>query len=308
MNRKSQTVLSLIAALFASLAIGGVAQAAPVKGTVVHRIASAHAFVVADRQGRMVAIHAVRSPAVGRSVRVDVRRLRNGRLAATRITVGRRARSARIRGTVTFANRSARTFVVSARGVSLLVHRAAARGARARSAAVAGGVPAVGTIVTVDANLDQQGEVQADNVDEQGTDTGVIDLEGVITGIDPAAHRLRVSADDDGVSGATITVQLPATFDLATFSVGDTVELHVTLNADGTYTAVYSSKDNSADDADDTSDDQGVNEDDAANQHDDASQASPSSPSDPTARHDTSSQHDGDKHPSGDERGSSQHH
>jgi hypothetical protein len=254
------TTTAVGAALIASLAIGGVAQAKPatkLKGTVVHRIAHARAFVITDARGRMTAIHATRSPAVGRKVTVDVRRLRNGRFSAKRITVGSRIRKAQIRGTVTFANRRAGAFVVSSRGVSLLVHRSATRGATARAATAADGVPAVGTIVTVDASLDQDGEFQADQVDEHGEDTGTIELEGVITAIDAANRVLTISADDDDESGASLTVHLPDTFDLAAFTVGDAVELEATLNDDGSYTAMYSSKDNDADDADDTSDDQG---------------------------------------------------
>jgi cobalamin biosynthesis protein CobT len=261
MSLKLHTTTAVGAALVASLAIGGVAQAKPakgatkLKGTVVHRISHARAFVIADARGKMTAIHATHSPAVGRKVTVAVRRLKNGRFAAKHIALGARARKTQIRGTVTFANRRARAFVVSARGVSLLVRRSS-RG-KARAASVADAVPAVGTIVVVDAHLDQNGEIQADSVDEQGEDTGTMDLEGVITAIDAAQRTLTSTADDDDESGAALTVHLPDTFDLAAFTVGDAVELEATLNDDGSYTAVYSSSDNDADDADDTSDDQG---------------------------------------------------
>jgi hypothetical protein len=261
MSLRLPTTTAVGAALLASLATGGVAQAKPakaaasqLKGTVVHRIVHAHAFVIADAHGKMTAIHATRSPAVGRRVTVGVRLLRNGRFAAKRIVVGAHVRKTRIRGTVTFANRRGGTFVVSARGVSLLVRR----GARGRvRAASAPGIPGVGTIVTVDANLDQNGEIQAESIDEQGVDSGVIDLEGVITAVDPAKRTLTITADDDEQSGASLTVHLPDTFDLTAFTVGDAVELEATLDADGSYTAVQSSKDNNADNADDTSDDQG---------------------------------------------------
>ena len=292
MSLKLHTTTAVGAALLASLAIGGVAQAKPartaaakLKGAVVHRIDHAHAFVIADARGKMTAIHATRSPAVGRTVTVDVRRLRNGRFAAKRIAVGSRIRKTQIRGTVTFANRRAGAFVVSARGVSLLVHRSGARHGRARAATVRDGVPAVGTIVTVDANLDQNGELEANSIDEHGEDNGTIDLEGVITAIDAAERTLTITADDDDESGASLTVHLPDAFDLTAFTVGDAVELEATLNDDGSYTAMYSSKDNDADDADDTSDDQGDGDNDQNDDGDDGDNAADAQPNKTRSQH-----------------------
>jgi hypothetical protein len=256
MNRRSQTLSAATCALIASLAVGGVAEAKTLRGTVVHRSPKAHKFAVADRTGKLFSVHAGRTPAVGRSVTVSARRLRNGTFAAKRVVVGRRMTSTRIRGTVTFVDRGARAFVVSARGVSMVVHGRTSR-ARARVAAVGDGLPAVGTQVTVDATLDQRGEMQTQEIHEHGEDQGTIELEGIVIALDESTRTLTLSADDDGESSGTIAVNLPDGFDLAAFAVGDVVEIEATLNDDGTYTAVRSSHDDSVDEADGTDDDQG---------------------------------------------------
>ena len=240
------------AGVLAALALAAPAGAATVRGIVVHHNHQAGSFTVATRNGALRAIHGPRKPAVGRSVKVTARQLRNGTFAAKRVRVGAKHRRARIRGTVTYVNRRARRFVVSARGVSLAVD--AGGGGRAVAASA---MPAVGDRVTVDANLDEQtGDVAAQDVASHGEDGGTIELEGVVQAIDAEKGILTISGDDEGGSGS-LTVLLPAGFDASVYRVGDSVELRATLNQDGTYSAVGSSGDANAKEADNATDDQG---------------------------------------------------
>jgi Cu/Ag efflux protein CusF len=112
--------------------------------------------------------------------------------------------------------------------------------------------------VAVTATLGAQGEVVAQQVNNEGDAQGTVDLEGTVRSIDEKAGTLTLSADDAEETGAaTVTVHVPDTFDLSAYSVGDELQLTATLNADGTYTAVSSSDDGDANQADDSSDDQG---------------------------------------------------
>lgn len=248
--------IGLAAALVAAaLAVPAGASAAAIRGTVVHQSPRSHSFVVADAHGGLTAIHAARSPKVGRRVVVQASRLRNGTYNAARTRVAGVARRARLRGTVTYADRGRRAFVLSTRGASLLVHAGGRRRGRARAADA---LPAVGANVTVSATLGAQGDVVAQQVSNEGAAHGTVDLEGTVRSIDEGAGTLTLSADDAEETGAaSITVHVPDTFDLSAYSVGDELELTATLNADGTYTAVGSSDDGDAQQADDSSDDQG---------------------------------------------------
>jgi hypothetical protein len=255
MYRGKGSVAAALACAIASVGFAASASAAAIKGTVVHRNARAHSFVVATSTGRLAAVHGRRSPRLGRVVRVSARRLRNGTFAGRAIrTVGRR-RHATLRGTVTWVNRRSGAFTVSAPGASLLVRRAGLRARRASAAADP--TPAPGTTVVVGAHLDDQGDLEADDVQEVGHDDNGMELEGVVLAVDPQARTLTISADDDDESGQSVTVQVPDSFDMTAFQVGHEVELHVTQLADGTLQLTGSGDDEGADDADQGDDDQG---------------------------------------------------
>ena len=236
-----------------TLALAGEATAAAFKGTVVHKNRAAKSFVVASRGGRLRAIHARHSPTVGSVVRVSARRLRNGTFAARHVRVAGKRRHARVRGTVSYVSRRGGVFTVSARGASLLIHR----GHSANRASASNGLPSPGTEVEVDVELNDQGDLEEQDIQELGDDSNGIELEGVILNIDPAARTLSVSADDDDQSGAALTVHVSASVDLSVFAKGQEVELTVTPNPDGTFELVQSSLDDSQQEADDPSDDQG---------------------------------------------------
>src|SRR5438132_330238 len=131
MNFRRIAYLTALGTAVASLALAGGASAATLSGVVVHKNSHAHSFVLASRGGHMTAVHG--AAAVGHRAKVAASRLRNGTFKARSVRVGRAARHARVRGVVTYASARRHMFVVSSRGVSLLVHSARARGARARS-------------------------------------------------------------------------------------------------------------------------------------------------------------------------------
>jgi hypothetical protein len=249
---KLTTSLSAVAASVALCAFASAASGATLKGVVVHKNSRAHSFVVADRQGHLSAVHVKRAPRTGKTVIVTARRLRNGTWSASKVSVGHAAHRARIHGTVTFINAAKRMFVISARGVSLLVHRA-----HHGRAAAADALPQVGTVVNVDVSVDDSGDVNATRFEQQGLDHNGINLEGAVLAIDTTARTLSVSSDDNGQSGSALTVKVPATFDLTKFRVGDAVELIVSLNSDGSYTLEQSSNDSTSEHAQNPGDQQG---------------------------------------------------
>src|SRR3954468_12346083 len=151
-----RTLVVAIAAA-ASLALAGPAGAATFRGTVVHRNAHAHKLVIATRTGRLVAVRTSRAIRVGRVVSVHGTRIR---------TIGR-THHARLRGTVTYVNRARRVFTLSSRGASVLVHRRSARAARAAH----DDMPSSGSQVAVNADLDDNGDVNASEVKDEGDDT-----------------------------------------------------------------------------------------------------------------------------------------
>jgi hypothetical protein len=250
-----RVTLTSIAALVLLAAATGTASAKAFKGTVVHRSAKAHSFVIADKWGRLTAIHATNSPKVGRVVKVQARRLHNGTYGLRKAKVVGASRRARLHGTVTYANRATGAFVVSARGTSIPVHRR-----RAQATAASDSTPSVGDVVTVEATLGDQGDIEEQSVTREGTDTNGVELHGVVLAVDNTvgAKRLSISADDDNELAGALTVLVPDSFDISQFKVGDEVELIATPNADGTYTLVGTTGDDSSEHrADKTSDDQG---------------------------------------------------
>jgi hypothetical protein len=255
MHRRRSLVAGGVAAALALLAAGP-ASAATFSGTVVHHNRSAHSFVVATKSGRMVAVHANKSPRIGRVVRVSARKLKNGTYGARSIRAVGARRHARLRGVVTYANRSKHVFTVSTRGASVLVHQRRLRGRSARAAADS--MPAAGQQVAVDTTIEQNDDLEADDVQNQGQNTGTMDLEGNVAKI-VSPTQIQVTADDDEQSGGLLTVNVP---DSSKFKVGDEVELKVVQNADGTFTASDAQGDdneNEADGGNDSGDNNGSN-------------------------------------------------
>jgi hypothetical protein len=267
-KRKGVLMLSLayvtryaaLAGCGATIAAGaGPAQAMVVRGTVVHRNARARSFAVADRTGHLYAIHSAQRPNPGTAVTVSVRRLRNGTYVARRVRsrfLNRGAR-VRLRGVVSYVDRRHGAFTLSARGVSMLVRTGPVRGAR-----IADALPAVGTIVTATGTVDDQGDLNDATVQTEGTDTSGIDVEGTVLAVDPTARTITVSSTDDDEASAPIVVSVPSTLDISLFTVGQEVELTVTVQPDGSYVLAGSSSDEGQQGADDQGDQQGQQGDD----------------------------------------------
>jgi uncharacterized membrane protein YgcG len=241
----------LVGLLATALLPAAAADANTMKGTVVHRNHKAHSFVVAGRSGKLRAVHSTRTPAVGRQVSFRARQLSNGTFSTKSFKVRGRSDRARLVGTVTFVDSASRTFTLSDDGASILVHVA--------DETIA--LPAVGDAVRVIANLDDS---TASTVEATGVTVlpappaNAVKLEGVVLAIDETTRTLMLSADDSDASGQAVSVALPDTFDITAFHVGDRVEMIATLNPDGTtFTAVASSGDDNATEADDQGDDQG---------------------------------------------------
>lgn len=95
------------------------------EGLVVHVNKAAGSYVVAEQSGAITAVHASTAPRPGVEVEVPVRLLANGTYAE----MGKRVRSgtgtrAKVSGIVTYVDPapSSPSYVVSARGVSMLIH------------------------------------------------------------------------------------------------------------------------------------------------------------------------------------------
>jgi ribosomal protein L34E len=249
--QRRRLVISVLTAALALLAAGP-ASAATVRGTVVHKNRSAHKFVVATSSGRLVVVHSQRGASVGRVVRVTGTKLRNGSYSARSIRSAGARRHARLRGTVTYASRSKKVFTISTRGASVLVHQKRLRGRSARAAADT--LPAPGQQVAVDTTIDNNDDLEADDVQNQGQDTNGMELEGKLLAVDEANRQLTVAADDDDQSGGSVLVKVPDSFDIKQFQVGNEVELKVTQQPDGTFLLSNAESDNENDSSGDSSD------------------------------------------------------
>src|SRR5579875_724999 len=231
--------LTGVGMLIAAAATAGSAEAAILRGTVVHRNARARSFVVADRAGDLYAIHAARRPRPGSAITVSVRKLANGTYAARWIRTGayRPHAHVRLHGVVSFVDLRRGTFTLSARGVSMLV-----RVGRARTARAADALPPVGTSVTTTGSVDDQGDLNEQTIEAEGA-TSTFDVEGTVLAVDTSAQTITISSDDDQQGQGSIVVSVPSGLDISMFSVGQEVELTVTLQPDGSYVLDSSSSD-----------------------------------------------------------------
>jgi Domain of unknown function (DUF5666) len=106
--------------------------------------------------------------------------------------------------------------------------------------------PRAGARVAVSAHR-RHGRWVARSIHRHGRRHGGCEIEGTITAIAPGARTLTIAADDHGDdTPMTLTVTVPASFDLGQFTVGDEVEIDVVAQADGTL--VLSGVDDQGDD------------------------------------------------------------
>ena len=248
----------VLLALFSSLIFVAPSFAATLKGTVLLINKKNHSFALAQSGGSVVSVHYKgHAPKVTKTVTVTASALKNGTYSANKIKVTGTSTRSKVKGTVTHVNRGGKSYVVSARGVSITIKKKA----KSKRSLSASSLPTVGGTVTCTLNFTNRGELQESSVKDNGIgDTSSIPLEGIILSVDEDTNSITLTAGEDGFYGSAeaITVILPDTFDITTFVVGDVAELAATLNDDGTYTAVYSSDDTSEDGANNPSDDQGT--------------------------------------------------
>jgi hypothetical protein len=242
--------------LATTAALGGLASTAGAKtfkGAVVHHNQRAHSFVVADWAGHLYAVHAAHAPRLGSEVVVSARRLRDGTYQLQRShRAGRAGRKLRVRGVVSYVDRRTGAFTLSAPGVSMLVvhsHRLAAGTADA--------TPPVGSVVVVTGTVNDQGELEDQSVQSEGTQTNGIDLEGTVLSVDPTAGTITVSADDSEQSGGSVLVTVPSPLSVSQFTPGEEVELLVQPTGTGTATLLGSADDQNAQSANNSQDQQG---------------------------------------------------
>jgi hypothetical protein len=229
-----------------------------VRGVVVHHNARAGSFVVASSRGRLFAIHAANtnSPALGSYVSGPVRHLRNhtfglrrGRRGLERMHVKGSRTQARVHGTVSHVNGAAKTFVVSAEGVSIIV-----------KGRLASALPAVGKLVTVTGTVDDEneGEIEEEGLEEEGQDPSAFDIEGTILEVNATLRTLKISADDDQASGESVIVHVPTSIEpFSMFQVGQEIDFTVTPLTGGEFELVSTSSDEGEQGAED---DQGEEE------------------------------------------------
>jgi uncharacterized membrane protein YgcG len=253
---------SIKRALVASATVGALvlpatAGAATLHGVVVHHNRRAHSLVIATRTGRLASVHTRRHLALGRVVAVRAKLLRNGTYAAKHISARHRLRRrVRVHGVVTFVNRRKGEFTVSAGGASLLVrHRRTAAAADATTSSDP--LPSVGDEVTVETEIDDQGDLEDHGVHDDGAQAGNAEVEGTILAIDTTANTLTISADEDGESGQSITVDVPSTIDISQFQTGQEVKLTVTVQPDGSFLLQGVSEDGDSHQANNPDDQQG---------------------------------------------------
>jgi hypothetical protein len=247
----------VLGASLGALALAGNASAARLHGVVVHHNRLAHSFVLALSKGRLVSIHSRRSPALGRVVTVRAKRLRNGTYSLRHVVARQRIRRrVVIHGVVTFVNRRRGEFSVSAGGASLLVRRGHTVGLAA-DVASSDPLPAVGDEVSVETEIDDQGDLNEQDVQPTGVETENVHIEGTILSVDTTANTITISADDEDQSGQSITVSVPSTIDITQFQVGQQVELKVSVQPDGTFLLQASSEDGDSGEANNPDDQQG---------------------------------------------------
>lgn len=249
---------SVLATVVAAVVLPATAGAATLHGVVVQHNQRAHSFVVAMQKGHLVSVHSRKSPALGRVVVVRAKLLRDGTYAASGITARHQSRRrVPIHGVVTFVNRQRHEFTVSAGGASLLVRHSPSTGLAADAGTTGDQLPSVGDEVTVETDIGDQGDLEDQGVQDNGAQAQNAEVEGTIMAIDPTADTLTLSADEDGQSGQSIVVDVPATIDITQFQVGQEVKLLVSVQSDGSFLLQGLSEDGDSHQANSPGDQQG---------------------------------------------------
>jgi hypothetical protein len=268
-----------------------VAEAQVLAGTVVHVNPAAGSYTLAEAGGTLNAVHAADAPPPGAVVKVSVRLLANRTFAEAGKPVrsGSRRR-ATFDGIVTYADPTptAPAYVVSKRGVSLLVH------VRPDPTGAAPTVPALGAFasVTVDMEIPEvpaepvaPAAAPAEPVVPEAVPTAPVacaadpaeplpaiaseavlwqheesadgppftysDFAGIVVAVCPETGLLSISSDDIREGSHDIVLAVPATIDTKKLKIGQSVTATATFGEGGSLTLSGLASDERAKGADD---------------------------------------------------------
>jgi uncharacterized membrane protein YgcG len=213
--------------------------AALASGVVLKVQPARHLVAVARTPTRVALVHTTAMLHVGQRVALKARTLRNGTLAASRVTVLGRARTVKFRGLV--LARSATRLVVSANGAVIALHR----GARSTSSARDDDGPRLGSTVDVTATIDD-GDLDEDDAALFSPAAPGGQIEG----------RLTIGSGTIAVTSEhlSLVLKVPAGVVLLGFAAGDEVLATFSQGADGSLTLTALSRDENAREADDNDD------------------------------------------------------
>jgi len=229
--------------------------AALASGVVLKVEKASHLVAVRKSAKDVVLVHTTAAARlrVGERVSLTARKLRNGTLAASKVTVIGRARKVSFRG-VLLAKSNTR-YVVSAGGAVVAV----ARGSGGRSLASANDSgPAPGSTVDVTATVGSSGELEESQVTTFSPTAPGGQVEGHL-----AIGTGTISVSSEHMS---LVLKVPTGFDLSKFANGDEVLATFSQGADGSLTLTELSANDSVQQADQPDDNGGENQDNQNNQ------------------------------------------
>jgi hypothetical protein len=210
-----------------------------ISGTVVLANPEAHGYVLATDAGDLIEVHAKKLPQPQALLDADVVDLDNGTVKEDRRTSQGSNGTAKLRGTVTYVAADKLSYVVSARGASLVIHSAAGRT-----------LPAVLDLATVEVHFDEDRQLVEDSLTTEGKATGAIDLHGKVQAFDDQTKVLTLPADDLRALDLDVTVAIPADLDIDGLAADQVIAITATVGADGSYTLESWRRDDDARQAD----------------------------------------------------------
>jgi hypothetical protein len=231
-----------------------------VKGVVVHLVEPAHSYVIATDTGQLVPVHARKLPDAGTKVETVVHQLANGTFLEKKVAKKGTASAAKLSGTVTYVDGTARVYTVSVRGASTLVHMPQQQPGPPPPSDQP---PALNDLVTVDVTIapkpadpakpddPQKTELDQSKIEKTGQASGPVDLEGTVQAIDTQQRTLTLAADDSRESAHDVVISVPATIDMTKLQKDDVLDVTATIAADGSYALTGASHDQDDKAADD---------------------------------------------------------
>jgi hypothetical protein len=208
------------------------------EGTVVQASPAAGSYAMAIKGGELVSVHAAELPDPGVKLSVSLRPLANSTYAEADEPEAEKKKAVEVLfgGTVTFAdpNPTAPVYTVSGRGSSLLVHVEPDPGGAAPA------LPAIGSLVTVNAKIEPSAEpkagstlVQSKLEVESVPPSTYLELAGIVKEVLPETGQLLFSVDWAGESESSLTLAVPAEIDAGKLKLGDSYLATVEVVEDG---------------------------------------------------------------------------